>query len=726
MTLTLADYWAALCPELPPAWETPANRKTLAQMARRMAPIPRIGLECRLGDAVPTLDLQQCIDRRDGEPALLRDFVLAQDPAAGEGGGALAALLRFCKAWADRKTLLHQEIAEVFLEYDLGSAPQPDPTPSLFFALGDADTAPATRRSVAEEALALLLPASIPLTDNLERCLAACPTGAYVGYLGVMLGRPTPGLRVNVKRLRLDDVVPYLRAVGWRGWLPSVEHWAAWAYDRADHVTICLDVGAAIHPRLGLECGLTVQPPHEPRWHAVLEELSTSGLCSAENGAAFLSVPGSLRPPETQAGWPASWIAASLRLPADWFSTTERRLSHVKITVTGQHALLKGYWGAGHVWRRAGPPGAEEVEARRHLPPVVEGRPPLALPQPVPAGSKSAVGQALTQAIAFLLSQQAHTGRWSDFVLPAGPSDEWVTAFVAASLLETPAEAAHLAAQRAWRALLNRHRDEGGWGYNRLTPADADSTAWALRLAVGLRVLDERVGVARRFLDEHVVADGGITTYAKVDPIRRYTRLPESASFEGWRAAHACVTAAAAPLLGPAAAGHLAGRQQAGGHWQGYWWWDDEYVTALAAEALTGEESADRRSGAVAWGQGRVSDTGAVVGTDGIASPWATAWCVRVLHLGTTRDAHSACARAVRWLVDAQQPDGSWRASARLRVPMPGQVDSAGQAGVMNSVDQNRVFTTAAVVAALSLSAGGEREPAGQPHNLPVPRGLRT
>ncbi len=580
------------------------------QLARRMAPIPRIGLESRMADRAPQLDLQQCVILGDGEPALLRDFILAAHPAAEEGEGPWARLGRFCTAWADPGTLLHHGIAEVFLEYDLDTAPRPTSMPSVFFAAGE--------RSVAREALGLLLPAPWPhgLDENLARCFTECPTGACVAYIGAMLGRATEGLRVNVKGLRLDDLVPFLRAVGWSGSPSCVEQWAAWAFDRVDRITVCLDVGTDVHPRLGLEAVLAFQPPGEPRWQALLEELSSADLCTSESASGFLNLPGVLRPPETHGEWPAPWIAASLCGPADQFSTTERRLSHLKLTVTDQDVSLKGYWGAGHVWRAAHP----EVE------------------EPASDADRF-VEQALDDAVAFVLSRQAHTGRWSDFFLPAGPSDEWVTAFVAACLLEAGADAARVGAERAWRALLLRRGDEPGWGYNRLTPADADSTAWALRLAGGLGAQDERVAAARRFLDGHVLAGGGLTTYADRDPIRRYARLPEDASLAGWQADHACVTAAAAPIVGDRAVKYLAGRQTPAGGWKGYWWWDDEYTTALAAEAC-----AATRVQAVAWAQRRVGATGAVLSTDGEPSPWATAWCVRILRLGT----NPGCAGGLR------------------------------------------------------------------------------
>jgi Prenyltransferase and squalene oxidase repeat len=681
MTATLAAFWPALCHTLPPAWDTAANRDALERMARRMAPIPRIALEGRLADVRPRIDVQQCIRRQGGEPEVLRDFVWT----TGDGRSPLG---RFCAAWADPATDVHAGVAEVFLEYDVDAGGGIEPKPSVFFALDHAD--PATP-AAAQPALELLVAPPRWLSDQLRQCFAACPPNARVAYIGAMIGRPAQELRVNVKGLHLADLEPFLEAVGWPGSRPAVRRWAAWAYDRADRVTVCLDVGSTIQPQLGLECMLSLQPAVEPRWEALLGELTTDERCSATNAGAFLSLPGVLHPHETPVPWPAPWIVATLRAPIDCFSTTERRLSHVKCTILGEDVSFKGYWGAGHVWRRRDRRGHEVVDEQG------EARWPQA--RRVPASAT-----ATDRAVAFLLSRQPNSGRWSDFLLPAGPSDEWVTAFVGACLLEVPVQAARAAALHGWEALLMRRRDEPGWGYNGLTPPDADSTAWAIRLATGLgRERHPRVAAARAFLERHVVP-GGVATYAQRGPIRAYTRLPEEASFAGWQAPHGCVTAAAAPILGAPAIDNLRERQTAAGCWQGYWWWDDEYTTALAAEAVV-----SARETAADWAGTRLTQDGCVRDRDGAPSPWATAWCARILRLGETAAAQEACTRAMRWLLNTQEEDGGWRGSARLRVPMPAEVDAAEGSRHLDVVDHERLFTTAAVTAALGMVGAGDR-----------------
>jgi hypothetical protein len=294
VTTTLADYWPTLCPALPPAWDTPVNRRNLADLTHRLAPVPRVALECRLADPAPTIELQQSIRRDGGEPALLRDHLLATQPTAREGDGPWARLARFCAAWADPTTLLYGGITEVFLEYDIDRAPQADLTPSVFFSVAESDGF-----AIAEAALALLLPEPWPpgLAGNLAACFTVCPPGASVTYIGAMLGRTTEALRVNIKGLQLDELAPFLEAVGWDGPPKAVEHWAGWAWDRVDGVTVCLDVGEVVYPHLGLECALRIQPAGEPRWSDLLEELSEEGLCTAANVEALLGLAGVLHPP---------------------------------------------------------------------------------------------------------------------------------------------------------------------------------------------------------------------------------------------------------------------------------------------------------------------------------------------------------------------------------------------------------------------------------------------
>ncbi len=109
----------------------------------------------------------------------------------------------------------------------------------------------------------------------------------------------------------------------------------------------------------------------------------------------------------------------------------------------------------------------------------------------------------MVRGVDFLLAAQETQGWWTDFNLAAGPSDEWVTGYVGAMLVNIGDVRAYEAAVTAWRLLnTRRHRVDGKWGYNRLPPGDADSTGWALQLARSLGQLEvARARDARRGAD---------------------------------------------------------------------------------------------------------------------------------------------------------------------------------------------------------------------------------
>lgn len=289
---------------------------------------------------------------------------------------------------------------------------------------------------------------------------------------------------------------------------------------------------------------------------------------------------------------------------------------------------------------------------------------------------------ALQSALNYLLASQNDLGAWKDFLLPAGNSNVWVTAFVGEALATRPEAEARQAAGAGWRFLETVMKQDGGWSYNPKVPGDADSTLWGLRLAESLG-LDES-NTARRaseFLEQHIGDGGGLTTYASPAPVRGYIGLPPFVSFKGWTQPHVCVTAAGANLaryrerLCP----YLLQKQADDGRWPAYWWFDDEYATAEAVAALAGKERtaadydpeiAARIERAIEWARARCD---VLIAAEGRFPPaFALAHAMRILaRAGQSMPVREQLSSGVARLVAWQKADGSWPASARLRVPRP-------------------------------------------------------
>ncbi|RYD96629.1 MAG: hypothetical protein EOP50_06450 [Sphingobacteriales bacterium] len=96
------------------------------------------------------------------------------------------------------------------------------------------------------------------------------------------------------------------------------------------------------------------------------------------------------------------------------------------------------------------------------------------------------ISGALKDAMRYLLAMQNENGSWTDYQLPVGASDQWVTAYAALSLAQyglrsgnsEALDAAHKAA--SWLATNRSYT--AGWGYHGRTGPDADSTAMAVAL----------------------------------------------------------------------------------------------------------------------------------------------------------------------------------------------------------------------------------------------------
>jgi hypothetical protein len=272
-----------------------------------------------------------------------------------------------------------------------------------------------------------------------------------------------------------------------------------------------------------------------------------------------------------------------------------------------------------------------------------------------------------------------------------------VTAFVGHALAESGVPLPAGLVPQTVRALLARQRREGGWGYNRISPADSDSTAWALKFLAAAAYSGPEVEPARAFLLSHLRTEGGLSTYAASTSLRfgGAAAAPDDA---GWRSGHLCVAANAAGLIGEPLAGHLLLSQGPDGAWPAYWWRDDAFATALATESLAARETArESRVRAAAWARRRAASA---------SHAFDRAWLIRILSTGGAADRAQARTMALA-LAAEQRPDGGWDSSAEMLFPDPAELRRHEELPIVR--DENRLFTAASALLALA-SALGTRE----------------
>jgi squalene cyclase len=323
---------------------------------------------------------------------------------------------------------------------------------------------------------------------------------------------------------------------------------------------------------------------------------------------------------------------------------------------------------------------------------------------PARALSLSVVEQAslaLESGMRYLLGAQGSDGLWRDFFTPAGVASEWPTGFVGTALYlaGTDASALRLAAD----ALIARQNEDGGWGYNKHVPSDADSTACVLLFLALTGHGNSACARAVSCLISHQRSDGGIATYDDPGPIRRFMGVGRWWRFDGWCSSHTEVTATAGSALtavgckaeADAAWRYIRSRQRDDGSWSSYWWSSPHYATQRAVELAVWLGDHEVISHAAHW----------VLRTGGLdASAFATALSLSVLlDAGASGE---AVERTMARLVALQDEDGGWPSLPIMRIPLPGDRDPdrrrlvRGRGIVVR--DQHRTFTSAACVAALA------------------------
>ena len=349
MHSTLTESLNLLLPNLEPTLASPDAVLSLKALAANLAPILRGGFECRLSANAPQVDFQQCVIRDKSEVALLRELI----STTTSGHRGWLQLDDFLAQWSEPLSLLGDSIPEIWLEFDINNSGVSLPIPAIFFGLTKSVSSSVETYPIATKSLDLLLGRSswCEWQDNLYRCFAACPDGVLISHIGVMLSRKLPALRVNIKRLQPQSLLPYLLEIGWEHETNDLVALMKQLSAKVDGITVCLDVGNKIYPSIGLECIFLNQPDDESRWATFLDYLVELRLCEAQKRDALLKWPGQTNPFNASASWPNNLIVDYLLQSRQRFTVFERRLSHIKISRRKQSPLCaKAYLWFQHQW----------------------------------------------------------------------------------------------------------------------------------------------------------------------------------------------------------------------------------------------------------------------------------------------------------------------------------------------------------------------------------------
>ncbi|PTL80821.1 hypothetical protein [Vitiosangium sp. GDMCC 1.1324] len=347
MAHALNEYLRLSAPHLSPRLISPTALEDIERIARLLPPVSASGFECRLGKEEALADFGVRFLAADGSRGVL----------AGRGDTGLTLspslfvhpvwerLRRFGAHWDEPGTLLQEEIRDVFLEFDVEGAPAPVPIPSFFI---EYERKAWRRLEALEESLALLWgePLAPAVRDRVVDCLAALPPEGQVSAVGAMFSRRFDGVRLCLQGLGPGTMPGYLARIGWPGDLAELEALLAPVADRVERMALSLDVGAAVLPKVGVECHLA-ESLHEAdtaRWTALLDALVAQGLCLPAKREALVGWLGHTHLRSHPEVLPGNLRALSTSLAPRALPVFLRRINHLKLVLQpGQPPEAKAY-----------------------------------------------------------------------------------------------------------------------------------------------------------------------------------------------------------------------------------------------------------------------------------------------------------------------------------------------------------------------------------------------
>lgn len=313
-----------------------------------------LGFEIHLGDIRPRADWAFAVSGAGDDRKVLGHLLTQENfPKHLLQQPEWQQIAAFSEAWAEKDSLMKKQVKCFWLEFDMPESTSEVSIPSVFFGpekiQSDSSQSPKIQFSwLVNEALPLLRGRPLPLVvkQQILRCIEKMPKGASLFQVGTMLSRSTNDVRLYINKVRPQNILSYLNALGWSDVDDTFLYLIKDLEKKADRFVLSFDVTPeGIEPRIGLECSFEENRFHEEkRWEELFEYLVQKGLCLPQKRDALLRYPGVEHPDDFSGGVMRPFVSVSQHLDEIFSGSLVRYISHVKVVyVPGRLLEAKAY-----------------------------------------------------------------------------------------------------------------------------------------------------------------------------------------------------------------------------------------------------------------------------------------------------------------------------------------------------------------------------------------------
>ena len=351
-----SDYLASVAPHVSEELISSQNFADIKNLAQQLTGnlTSFFGFESRLTSKNAKSDYLIAVSSQKGEREALLNIIKNKElPDAFLNRKEWKNIGNLIEKWADPTSILYNSVLGLWLEFDIHERNSEIPVPSIFLQtiplrIDSAEDIEKCRW-VTEIALPKLIGQKVSekLENKFFDALKKLPKKASVFHVASMLSRNSEGLRLVIKRINPDDIVPYLESLGWKDEDDGLKNLIDELKKYSNCIRLHLSLSDNVDSKVGLECFNSPDQYHKVKgWEEFFNHLVEKGACLPSLKSALLNFPGvTLEDQSSEFSFES--YQPSVKLPDNDFSKAiVRYISHIKINYKpGKPIVAKAYTG---------------------------------------------------------------------------------------------------------------------------------------------------------------------------------------------------------------------------------------------------------------------------------------------------------------------------------------------------------------------------------------------
>ncbi|MFO7677027.1 MAG: hypothetical protein R6V50_01395 [Thermoplasmatota archaeon] len=200
----------------------------------------------------------------------------------------------FTKKWAEKDTIINNNILGLWFEFDAANTERDAEIPGIFTHTisikKDSDI-----KWVFDDLLPLIKEKEAPseLKSKITDCVRKLPGNSSIYQIGIMLQRECNDIRLVIKRINHNEIIPYLKSIGWNDDSGKIQNLIKKLERYCSRIVLHISIGESIDSKIGLECSFYPDEKNQnEKWMKFFDFLVKNKYSKPDKIESILKFPG--------------------------------------------------------------------------------------------------------------------------------------------------------------------------------------------------------------------------------------------------------------------------------------------------------------------------------------------------------------------------------------------------------------------------------------------------